>query len=90
MPEFDWDDANLEHIAKHGFDDFECEELFEDSYLLATAAYNSGSEKRQGFIGKTAGGRISFIVYTVRKGKVRVVSVGDASTAQKRTYRRNR
>jgi uncharacterized protein len=85
---FDWDKGNLEHIAKHGFDDIECEDVFFDEYAIAADAYNYKGEKRQAIIGKTEGGRIAFIVYTIRNGKVRVVSSQDADASEKRKYRK--
>jgi uncharacterized protein len=39
-------------------------------------------------MGKTEGGRIAFIVYTFRDGKVRVVSAQDADDSEKRRYRK--
>jgi uncharacterized protein len=86
--EFDWDEANLEHIAKHGFDDYECEEVFFDPQITSTPAYNLKGENRQAVIGKTDGGRIAFIVYTIRNQKVRVISARNADDSEKRTYRR--
>jgi uncharacterized protein len=45
-------------------------------------------ERREALIGSTAGGRIVFIVYTEREGKIRPISARHATDAEKRRYRR--
>ena len=88
MAGFLWDDANLEHIARHKLDEFDVEEALLDPYGLDVPASIWGGEHRFGFLGATASGRILFVVFTERGGDLRVVTAYDANAGQKRRYRR--
>jgi uncharacterized DUF497 family protein len=48
--EFDWDEANVEHIAKHGIETWEVEEALEDPQALPADAYNTQGERRYGVL----------------------------------------
>lgn len=77
--EFDWDLANKEKIwAKHGVSVEECEDAFVSSSVFTQPdELRSGSEDRYILISKTKNNRYLFIVYTLRKHKVRVISARD-------------
>ena len=83
---FIWDDANLEHIARHGVDDLEAEEALRDPRGVPAPAYNR-DERRLAFIGATSAGRRLYTVYTKRGGDIRVITAYDADAKQKRRYR---
>ena len=87
---FEWDDHNIEHIARHGVEFWEVEEAFEDDDLLTSDAYNFKTERRYGIIGATESGRILLIIYTLRKGKIRTIRAQDADDSQRRRYRKGR
>ncbi len=87
MASFLWGDANTDHIARHGLEPEDVEEALLDPEGVSAPAYNSGSEKRSGFIGATEAGRVLFVVYTCRDD-IRVVSAYDANVSQKQRYRR--
>ena len=55
-----WDDENLEHIARHGVDDIEFEDVLFDPERIAVEAYNTDDQERMAYIGKTESGRILF------------------------------
>lgn len=86
-PDFDWDDANVEHIADHSVTPTEAEDAILDPARLFTADRSTPTERRRGVIGATDAGRILFVSYTIRRGAYRVVTAFDASNAQKRRYR---
>ena len=88
--EFDWDDANEEHIARHGVTPEEAEEVLLDRHPAALAVYNAPAERRWGIIGATEDGRVLAVIYTRRRGAVRIVTARDATPAEKRRYRRAR
>jgi uncharacterized protein len=88
MPDFEWDDGNVDHIGRHGLAPQDAEEALLDPYRLGAGAYNVGGERRSAVIGATEDGRILFVVYTWRDRKVRVVTARDADLAQRRRYRR--
>ena len=84
---FSWDDANIDHVAKHGLEPEDVEEALLDPEGVEAPAYNSGRETRYGFIGATEAGRVLFVVFTERNGDIRVVIAFDANARQKRRYR---
>lgn len=88
MEEFDWDDENIAHIAQHGVQPWEAEEALLDPGRTRTPAYRVGRETRRAALGATDVGRILFVVYTRRRGRVRVVTARDAGDREKRRYRR--
>jgi len=83
MLEFDWDSANLSHIALHSVAREEAEEvLLGPAFELDT--YTVDEEERIEEVGATGRGRILKVVSTVRNGRVRVVTAYDASSILKR------
>ncbi len=88
--EFDWDDANVEHIAQHGIEPEEAEDALLDPDGKDVDAYNRRGEKRFAYLGATQGGRLLFVVFTERKAKLRVLSARDADVGEKRRYRRRK
>jgi uncharacterized DUF497 family protein len=86
--EFEWDEANEEHIARHGVTPEEAEEALTDSRRVGAPAYNTEGEQRRAYLGATDDGRVLFVVYTRRRSKLRVVAARDATSAQRRRYRR--
>jgi uncharacterized DUF497 family protein len=84
---FDWDDANLGHIARHGVTRAEAEELFAFP-LLWMDAHTEDEELRLVEIGRTAAGRILKVVTTDRRGKIRVVTAFAPSPKETRDYLR--
>jgi uncharacterized protein len=85
---FDWDEANVEHIARHGVTIEEAEESLTDSRRVGASAFQVEGEHRRAVIGATADGRLLFVVYTRRKRKVRVITARDATQSERRRYRR--
>ena len=91
-----WDDANLDHIARHNVEDYEAEEALEDPERVVGSAYNSRNERRYSIIGGTLGGRILHIVYTLRQSRnsrkgnemIRVMTAHDAKKSERKRYKR--
>ena len=88
MPEFEWDEGNVDHLDRHGVNLPEAEEALSDPRRVGAGAYNMEAERRSAVIGATQDERILFVVYTWRQGKLRVVTARDADLAQRRRYRR--
>jgi len=87
--EFDWDDANIEHIALHGIEPEEAEEAATDPQRIAAPAHRAqNGERRQGVTGKTEGGRILTVILTRRGDLFRVVTAREANTTERSNYRR--
>jgi uncharacterized DUF497 family protein len=83
--EFDWDEANTAHIARHGV---RPEEALTDPRRLVLKTRSQRGEERWAALGATEGGRILFALFTRRRGRVRVITARDATPGEKRRYRR--
>jgi len=75
--EFDWNEANLMHIARHDVTPAEVEEVFErDPYIEYTHTADNGEER---FVarGITARSRYLNIPYTERNERIRPITAFD-------------
>lgn len=85
MLEFDWDDANIAHIARHGVSPEEAEQSVTiapvDLYLQ-----HAEGEDRLYQLGVTARGRILAVATTYRENMIRFVTAFDATAGLKRRY----
>jgi len=88
--DFDWDDANIDHIAQHGVTPTEAEDAILDPRRMAAAARSTPTERRTGIVGETEEGRLLFVAFTVRQEMIRVITAYDANERQRRQYRRRR
>lgn len=86
--EFQWDEANVEHIARHGVTPEEAEEAYLDENRRYLSIPRTFREARRALLGKTEDGRILFLVYTLRLGYIRILSTRDATAPEKRQYRK--
>lgn len=86
--EFDWDKGNQsKNFIKHQVSDAECEEMFFDlRKKIAKDKIHSGREQRYFLIGRTKNGRLLFLVFTIRREKVRVISARDLNKKEKNLY----
>ena len=89
-PEFDWDDEIEDHIAKHGVTPDEVEDAMVDPRQIADVAYSTPTERRYAIIGATEAGRILFVVFTLRRGRIRIVTAFNAPRRARLCYRRRR
>ncbi len=85
---FDWDEANSEkNWLKHKVSKTESEQVFFNCPLIVTDdEKHSESEKRWFLIGKTDMDRKLFVVFTVRKNLVRVISARNMSKKERELY----
>jgi uncharacterized DUF497 family protein len=84
--EFDWDAANVEHIAIHGVRPEEAEQAIDDPHALSLRAYGVGEEARFGLLGATVDGRVLVVIYTWRGSLRRVITAYPATLRQQRFY----
>ncbi len=85
--EFDWDKGNTDKNSKHGVRDWECEEVFFDQRkVFLKDSIHSANEARQILLGKTKQARLLFLVFTIRKGKIRIISVRDINKKEVHLY----
>lgn len=85
---FDWDEGNKEkNWIKHGVDFLECEEVFYNKPLIVgDDTKHSTQEHRYHVLGQSNAGRMLYLVITVRKDKVRVISARDQSRKERQVY----
>jgi uncharacterized DUF497 family protein len=84
---FDWDGANCNHVREAGVEPEEAEETLLDPRRIPRDVYNLAGEQRRGAVGATEGGRVLFVVFTSRRGRVRIITARDATPVEKRRYR---
>ena len=83
--EFEWDAENRKHIARHAITPEEAEEAAGIEPLEA-AVQQHESEERVLCFGRTKAGRLLTILYTERRGKIRVVTAYEMTKEQQRLY----
>lgn len=89
--DFDWDDANLEHIEDHNVTQEEVEDAVLDTNRLPFNAHRGpNGQPRVGVIGQTASGRYLVVILEQRNSQIRVVTARDADTSEKRRLRRTK
>jgi hypothetical protein len=76
--EFQWDSGNSHKNEKHKVVKTEIEEAFNDhNKVMSPDHKHSKSEQRYILLGKSKKKRLLYIMFTVRKGIVRVISARD-------------
>jgi uncharacterized DUF497 family protein len=85
---FEWDEGNIDkNWLKHRVSWTECEELFFNQPLIvAKHEKHSPDEPRYYALGRTDAGRWLFVVFTVRRSLVRVISAREMSKKERRAY----
>ncbi len=85
---FDWDEGNrTKNWDQHKVAWPECEEVFfREPLLVDPDPAHSESEERFHLLGRTVAERWLFIVFTVRKNKIRIISARDMSKKERRAY----
>ena len=88
--EFDWDEGNIGKNFKHDVDDKEAEEAFTNKPILVSKdKKHSEKEKRLKALGQTDRGRFLFISFTIRSGRVRIISARDMDRREESIYNRS-
>jgi uncharacterized DUF497 family protein len=86
---FDWDKGNFEkNRLTHGVSPFECEQIFFNQPLIV-APDKAHSQKEMRFygLGQTDAARLLFVVFTVRKSLIRIISARDMSRTEKEVFK---
>jgi uncharacterized protein len=87
---FDWDDDNAhKNWDKHRVTPQEAEDaFFNEPLVVASDIVHSGREKRYYALGQTSNRRRLFVVFTVRRKLIRVISVRDMNKRESEDYKR--
>ncbi|MBU0475566.1 MAG: BrnT family toxin [Bacteroidetes bacterium] len=85
---FQWDEGNIEkNWIKHQVSHIECEQIFfNEPLIIADDVKHTQREKRWFALGRTEMDRRIFVVFTIRKNLVRVISARDMNKIEKRKY----
>jgi len=83
--EFEWDDNNIEHIARHGVFPDEVEDVaFDDDPWI-----RKGRKGTRYMLGYTVAGRYLFVVYVLKgKGIARVITSMNMDDKTKKLYKK--
>jgi uncharacterized DUF497 family protein len=87
---FDWDDANThKNWERHRVAPEEAEDVFfHEPLVVRRDLRHSKREKRYYALGQTGAGRQLFVVFTVRRKLIRVISARDMNRNETATYER--
>jgi uncharacterized DUF497 family protein len=85
---FEWDEGNTQKsVEEHGVSNIESEEIFFNQPLIIVEdVKHSQLEIRFHALGITNSGRLLFITFTIRRGKIRVISARDMHKKEKTIY----
>lgn len=85
---FEWDKGNIDKsYKKHGISPNESEEIFLDENLqVKPDVKHDQQEERFIAIGKTNVGKILFIIFTLRKDFIRIISARVANQKERGIY----
>jgi uncharacterized DUF497 family protein len=85
---FEWDEGNsVKNRVKHQVSKGECEQVFFiEPLIVHDDLKHSQNEKRWFLLGKTDSDRFLFIVFTIRKNLIRVISARDMNKKEREIY----
>jgi uncharacterized DUF497 family protein len=85
-PEFDWDDANCDHLALHHVSPPEAEQAILDGHAVLLEIQTAREEERIKALGMTATGRILAVIFTFRGTAIRPITAYPATTRLQQLY----
>ncbi len=89
MPGFDWDSADINHIARHDLTPEQVEQVIQND-PVDVARYFRNGEERLHQVGKTDDGLVLVVVTTARRELIRVVTAHSADKTMRGFYARER
>lgn len=89
---FQWDEGNFaKNWEKHQVSTHECEQIFFNQPLVVAEGKSPVvSENRYYALGSTDFSRLLFIVFTVRRSLIRVISARDMSRKERAIYEKQK
>lgn len=85
---FDWDKGNIDkNWIKHKIKTEECEEIFFNQPLIIFPDFkHSEKEDRSYALGRTTENKKLFIVFSIRKDKIRIISARHMNKKEQKIY----
>lgn len=90
VKEFEWDAGNIQkNYTRHNVHFKECEECFFNKplVLFPDHAHSTKNERRFGAYGLTDNKRYLSLYFTLRDGKIRIISARDQSRKERRHFK---
>jgi len=89
---FEWDNGNADkNYRKHSVTNQEAEQIFvNEKPVYFKDTKHSFNEARFGAYGKTNEGRQLTVIFTNRKGNIRIITARDMSKKERRIYEKNK
>lgn len=86
---FEWDENNAtKNWFTHKVSPFECEQVFFNQPVVVNDdEKHSAKESRYYVLGQTDAGRLLYIVFTIRRNVIRVISARDMSRRERKVYK---
>jgi hypothetical protein len=84
--QFDWDEANIDPIARHGISAAEAEQVVLNDPLDIPPIQMRNGEERIAELGETDAGRILLVITSMRGDRIRVVTAMPAKRRLRRLY----
>lgn len=82
-PRFEWDEGNRTHLSRHDVTPEEAEQVVTRDPIVLEAQIRNG-ERRVLCAGRTVEGRSLVVIYTLRHGRIRVVTAFPAKRKLRR------
>jgi len=85
---FEWDDGNSnKNWIRHKVTQNECEQVFFNTpVIVKDDTKHSDTEKRWYLLGRTDTNRFLFVVFTIRKNLIRIISARDMNKKERNIY----
>jgi uncharacterized protein len=84
---FEWDKGNEQKNAKHCVTPAEAEQVFlNEPLVVLDDLKHSNAEQRFHALGQTSEGRLLHITFTIRTGKIRIISARDMHRKERTIY----
>ena len=82
---FDWDEANLAHLARHSVSPQDAEQCYRNDPLIIEEQFING-ENRYLALGETDAARRLAFVFTIRSSRIRFVTAYPMTAQQQEIY----
>lgn len=86
--EFEWDEGNQKKTIQHGVGNEEAEDPFFDNKkaIFKDKKHSTLTEPRYVLLGNTKKQRLLYVIFTIRKAKVRIITARDINRKEVRLY----
>lgn len=81
-PSFEWDEANIRHLALHNVTAMEFEQVMRNDPILFDYENVDGADRWSGLV--------LVVAFTIREGRMRAATAFDASSRRARQYWRQK